>query len=54
LDKNCFRKEIIYKKDNKNYNSRIIDNIYSKDDLFEKLTNDEEDRLKDFQIYFEN
>lgn len=53
LDEKCFRKELIYKKTNKEYYSRLVENKYSKKDLFEKLSVDEINRLKDFQIYFD-
>lgn len=51
LDKNCFRKKLVYKKEWKQYFSRLVDNYFSEKDLYEKLTNDEIDKLKDFQIY---
>lgn len=47
LDEKCFRKELIYKKDNKDYFSRIIDNNYSKKDLAEKISIEEEQRIYD-------
>lgn len=53
LDLNCYRKELIYTKNNKNYSSRIMDQKYSKKDLFEKISDEEIERLKDFQIYFD-
>ena len=51
LDQKCFRKEVVYKKKDKIYYSRLADDIYSKKDLFEDLSSDEIDRLKDFQMY---
>ncbi len=53
LDEKCFRKELIYKKDSTQYSSRIWDNKYSRSDIYEKITNEEIDRLKDFQIYLD-
>lgn len=53
LDEKCFRKEMIYKKEGKEYYSRLLDNYFSNKDLFEKLNSDEIDRLKDFQMYVE-
>ncbi len=53
LDERCFRKKIIYKKEGVDYFSRILNNKYSSKDLYEKLNNDEIDRLKDFQIYLD-
>lgn len=41
LDINCYKKEIIYSKSNKNYFSRIKDNIYDKNDLFENISTSE-------------
>jgi membrane carboxypeptidase/penicillin-binding protein PbpC len=53
LDKNCFRKELIYKKEKVDYSSKVLENHFSSKDLYEKLNNDELDRLKDFQMYLE-
>ncbi len=53
LDEKCFRKELIYKKEWKKYNSRLIENKFSIEDLFEKLSLSEIERLKEFQIYFD-
>jgi shikimate kinase len=50
LDKNCLRKEIIYKKKWKKYFSRIRDNYFSKKDLKEKLSEFEIDKLKKMWI----
>lgn len=54
LDEKCFRSELNYSKDNKKYFSRLADNLYSKQDIFEKLSSDEVERLKDFQIFIGN
>lgn len=51
LDDKCFRKELIYKKDKKEYFSRVIDNIYNKKDLFENISEYEKQRLID--MWFE-
>ena len=53
LDEKCFRKELIYKKEGIDYSSRILENYYSSKDLYEKLNDEELDRLKDFQIYLD-
>jgi len=50
LDKNCFRKELIYKKKWVKYYSRIRDWFFSKKDLIEKLTDFEKDKLKKMWI----
>jgi membrane carboxypeptidase/penicillin-binding protein PbpC len=47
LDENCFRKELIYKKNWKEYYSRIINNYYDKKDLFENISEGENSRLED-------
>ncbi len=47
LDKDCFRKELIYKKNWKKYYSRLADKYYSKKDILEKLTSYEIKKLKD-------
>jgi len=52
LDKKCYRKELVYKKEWKEYLSRIIEWNYSQKDIYENLTDDEVERLKNFQIYF--
>lgn len=51
LDEKCFRKEIIYKKDQKKYFSRIADNLYSRKDLFENLSEQEEKKLRELWFY---
>lgn len=51
LDKNCFRKELIYKKIWKKYYSRILDNYFSKKDIKEKLSKFEKNKLKNMGIY---
>ena len=51
LDNSCFRKELVYKKDTKEYFSRLAEKKYSSRDLFLKLTSEEEKRLKDFWMY---
>ncbi len=50
LDTRCFRKEIIYKKTGKRYYSRIADNIFSREDLQEKLSSFEEKKLSQMWI----
>jgi membrane carboxypeptidase/penicillin-binding protein PbpC len=50
LDEKCFRKEIIYKKKEKKYYSRIIDSIYDKRDLFENLSDYEREKLEEMWI----
>ncbi len=50
LDRNCFRKEIIYKKVWKEYYSRILNNYFSNKDLQEKLSDFEEKRLSQMWI----
>ncbi|MDD2871765.1 MAG: transglycosylase domain-containing protein [Candidatus Gracilibacteria bacterium] len=54
LDEKCFRKELIYKKENKEYYSRILDGKYSGIDLFEKISIEEEEKLTEFQIYLDD
>jgi membrane carboxypeptidase/penicillin-binding protein PbpC len=54
LDKSCFRKEIIYSKENKKYFSRIMNNIYSENDLFENLSSEEIIRLEELKFYINN
>lgn len=51
LDEKCFRKELIYKKQWKEYFSRLLEWKYSSKDLYEKLNSEEIERLKDFEIY---
>ncbi|PIE85373.1 hypothetical protein CSA08_02235 [Candidatus Gracilibacteria bacterium] len=46
LDVKCYRKEIIYSKTNKSYDSRIADSLYFKKDIFENLLNEEIIRLE--------
>jgi membrane peptidoglycan carboxypeptidase len=46
LTKNCFQKELIYKRKEKQYFSRIYDKFYSKKDLLEKLTTFEKNKLQ--------
>lgn len=53
LDEKCFRKELVYKKENKEYFSKLIDKKYDKKDLFENLSDYEIWRLEEFQILFE-
>ncbi len=50
LDIDCLRKEIIYSKTGKNYDSRIADKIYTESDIFEELSAYERDRLDDLGI----
>ena len=45
LDKDCFRKELIYKKKWKKYFSRLADNYYSKKDILEKISEYEKEKL---------
>ena len=45
LDIECFRKEIIYKKENKQYFSKLADNYYSKKDILENISEYEEEKL---------
>ncbi len=45
LDNNCYQKEIIYKKSAKQYNSRILNWIFSREDLQENLSDFEEEKL---------
>lgn len=47
LDEKCFRKEIIYKKSNKIYKSRILENNYSTDDLYNTISKEEKELLYD-------
>jgi len=51
LDTNCFRKELIYKKENKDYFSRIKDNYYSENDMFENLNKWEIIRLEKLKFF---
>ena len=46
LDIECFRKEIIYKKQWKKYFSRILDNYFSWKDLKENISNFEKEKLQ--------
>mgnify|MGYP001942675383 FL=1 len=46
LDLNCFRKEIIYSLNNKQYFSAILDNIYDKRDIFINLSENEKNILR--------
>ncbi len=50
LDINCFRKQLILKKENKEYFSKLKNNIYDKRDIFEKLSDFELDKLQDMWI----
>jgi membrane carboxypeptidase/penicillin-binding protein PbpC len=45
LTKNCFQKELIFKRKDTKYNSRIYDKYYSKKDLWEKLNEYEKEKL---------
>ena len=54
LDEKCFRKELIYKKENKEYYSRILDWKYYSIDLFEKISIEEEEKMTEFQIYLDD
>lgn len=47
LDEKCYRKEIVYSKPWVNYESRIVDNIYSENDIFEELIWNERSRLEE-------
>jgi hypothetical protein len=50
LDEKCFRREINYHKKGKKYYSHIIDNVYSKKDLFEKLSDFELNKLENMNF----
>ena len=53
LDEKCFRKEIIYKKNWKEYLSRLAEKKYIGKDLFLKLSSSEKERLEDFWMYLD-
>lgn len=46
LDKKCYRKEINYDKINQNYKSKILDWDYSSEDMYEKISSEEMDKLE--------
>ena len=50
LDQDCFRKEIIYSREDTIYNSKIADKIFSESDVFEELSSYERERLDDLGI----
>ena len=50
LDEKCFRKEIIYNKTGKIYKSKILENDYNKDDIFENVSKEEKELL--YNIWF--
>lgn len=47
LDIKCYRKEIIYSKDNDIYDSRIVDSLFFKKDIFENVLDEELYRLEE-------
>lgn len=47
LDEKCFRKEVIFVKDDKKYSSSIIENKYYKSDIFENPSIFELNKIKD-------
>ncbi len=50
LDVNCYRKENIFSREWKIYHSRISDEIYSSLDIFQKLSDFEENRLEELWV----
>lgn len=53
LDVKCFRKEIIFSRNNQKYYSAISDNIYASKDMFIRLTGDEKKILKNMWFILE-
>ena len=53
LDTPCIRRENVFAPDGREYYSRIAEDIYSSRDIFENLSLQEEERLRELGIFIE-